>query len=756
MKRRAAVGARNQRTALDEDGDERKAPRHRMWLSCLLVMFMLAASASMGALLAPSAERTDTRSVNLAHEVDLLREQLKSRDAALPLRRLVPKRRRVKRGAARKMRTKKRAQLPQRKQRKVARGKRRAVGRVRARQHRRPAHTAAGAATAPNAPLRAVAAAPAQPLDRVSAGAARRASGEVSSVASAHSGADAAPIRRGRDGVSWHAKVGHWQAKIYYGGKTHHLGFFANVSAANSVFSDAVTRFGQIRTLRTSLANATWAEPALSRFPMLKQADEVPFGATTKHTFVDIIATAAPCGACDMERAMGVTVFSMQRAKAYAAEQGVRVKLMRARQDVEEHALPQAFVEAQFLNRSHRDHVSQIFGRHWNVNTPRLPFLSDILWRAFEESTADYVVYHNLDISLMPDFYVKVNALLNTGMDALQLTRIGVEFPGAAHGFFNVTDMAGIYEMRDDRLEAHPGADMFIFPRHWVPFLDIGDTHVGCAPIGTILWDELIRLSRTCAVKVVGRPCSKFTFHLNGDRLTHNRDRWKLRLESSVETKASGGDDVDVNNVKPLLAPGASAIETVDRFKGDPNDRSSSRMTCNINRPEQNAMWARRRARPPGARLPPCPADAALQRAKCSVALSGVKPSKLKPQASNAKEWFHLHKRDCTEVRDIALKFDLPELEQQWHWSADRSHWKHPTCFDRKHVDPSENQTVPGMGWIKVDDRNWPEDHDCLKPKLSIGDQEKKAAFDQGKVGWNARSQNRAVLRLISAGGDAC
>ena len=749
MKRRVLE---ERRTARGEDGDELKAPRHRVWSRGILVVFILAASASMGALLASSAERMATRGV----KVDLLHEQLKSRDGASPLRRLVDTHRSVGHGAARKSRTKKLAQLLQRKKIKIARGKRHAVGRVHrthTRQNRRPAHIAAGAAKARIAPLRAVAAAPTQPPYLVTSGAAPSASGEVSSVATAHSGADAAPIRRGRDGVSWHAKVRHWQSKIYYGGKTHHLGFFTNVSAANSVFSDAVTRFGKIRTLRTSLANATWAEPALSQFPMLEQADEVPPGANTKHSFVDIIATAAPCAACDMERAMGVTVFSMQRAKAYAAKRGVRVKLMRARQGVEEHALPQAFAEAQFLNRSHRDHESQVFGRHWNVNTPRLPFLSDILHRAFAESSADYIVYHNLDISLMPDFYVKVNAFLNTGMDALQLTRIGVEYPGAAHGFFNVTDMAGIYEMRDDRLEAHPGADMFIFPRHWVPFLDIGDTHVGCAPIGTILWDELIRLSRTCAVKVVGRPCSKFTFHLNGDMLAHNRDRWTLRLKGSVEATASAGD---VNIVKPPLAPGASAIGTVDRFKGDPNDRSSSRMTCNINRPEQNAMWARRRARPSGARLPPCPADAALQRAKCSVALSGIMPSKLKPLASNAKEWFHLHKRDCTEVRDIALKFDLPELEQRWHWSADRSRWKHPTCFDRKHVDPSENQTVPGMGWIKVDDRNWPEDHDCLKPKLSIRDQAKKAAFDQGKVGWNARSQNRAVLRLVSSGGGAC
>jgi hypothetical protein len=556
------------------------------------------------------------------------------------------------------------------------------------------------------------------------------------------------------DGVSWHMKMGTWQAKIYYGGKTHHLGFFADVASANAVFKEAVVEFGKIRTLRTSFHNATWSMPTLSQHPLDGDTEEPSLvGAKQKFTFVDIIATAAPCGACDMERAMGVTVFSMQRAQDYAAKRGIDVELMRARQDVEEHALPRRFKEAALLNRSHRDHTAQVFGRHWNVNTPRLPFLIDILNRAYSESSADYLVYHNLDISLMPDFYVKINALLSTGMDAIQVTRVGVEYPGAQHGFFNITAMSEIYEMRDGHLEAHPGADMFIFPRHWVPFLDIGDTHVGCAPIGTILWDDLIRLSRTCAVKVVGRPCSKFTFHLNGDKLTHNRDRWNERLKNSVVKEDEGGASAGLTAQSAVVQEGAldskkTTTGNVDRFKGDPNDRSSSRMTCNINRPEQNAMWARRKAGTP--RLPPCPADVALQRAKCHVAMKGMIPSQLKAKTRNTKKWFHLHKRDCTEMREISMKFDLPELEQRWHWSADHSIWKRPTCFDRKHVDPSKNTTKPGMGWLAVDDETWPADHDCLKPQLSVSDMMKKKAFDVGMVGWNKKSQADALLKLVS------
>ena len=122
----------------------------------------------------------------------------------------------------------------------------------------------------------------------------------------------------------------------------------------------------------------------------------------------------------------------------------------------------------------------------------------------------------------------------------------------------------------------------------------------------------------------------------------------------------------------------------------------------------------------------------------------------------NTKPWFHLHKQDCAELRDISNKFDLPELRQQWHWSNDHAKLKKPVCFDRTHFVPQNHRAVAGMGWIKVDDWDWPVDHDCLKPQASIDDLVKKDAFDQGKVGWNRRTKKRTMSQMKADGTLSC
>ena len=53
----------------------------------------------------------------------------------------------------------------------------------------------------------------------------------------------------------------------------------------------------------------------------------------------------------------------------------------------------------------------------------KLPLIYDILDKAYEETTADYLVYTNMDIILMPQFYLVVDAYIREGHDSIIINR---------------------------------------------------------------------------------------------------------------------------------------------------------------------------------------------------------------------------------------------------------------------------------------------------------------------------------------------
>lgn len=114
----------------------------------------------------------------------------------------------------------------------------------------------------------------------------------------------------------------------------------------------------------------------------------------------------------------------------------------------------------------------------------KLPFIKDILDRLYDETDADYLIYTNVDIALMPFFYLSTRDFFLQG-----------------HGFFvinrrTISDESPfpdqISRMRAEIGTAHPGLDCFVFPRTAYKDFFLGEACIGANHIGKIINTNLI------------------------------------------------------------------------------------------------------------------------------------------------------------------------------------------------------------------------------------------------------------------------
>ena len=114
-------------------------------------------------------------------------------------------------------------------------------------------------------------------------------------------------------------------------------------------------------------------------------------------------------------KAQGTTFETMRLARKYARDE-VDVSLFSA-QFAEDHSMvPPWLTKTPDLTRSVLDEAGMTEGK-------KLPLISDILDRLHSDSAAEYFVYTNVDIALMPYFYVTVSRLIDFGLDAFVVNR---------------------------------------------------------------------------------------------------------------------------------------------------------------------------------------------------------------------------------------------------------------------------------------------------------------------------------------------
>lgn len=198
-----------------------------------------------------------------------------------------------------------------------------------------------------------------------------------------------------------------------------------------------------------------------------------------------------------LHTAQAVTLASMAAAAAHP--DAPPVALVSAQFPEDRGAAPPGFVLTPDLQRSILD---------LGPFTPprKLPLLADLLDRGHGAGPADHLVFTNIDIGLMPFFYVEVERLVRAGHVSFAINRRTI----AAEP----RDPAGLTALYAQVGAPHRGFDCFVFPRAWVPELELGRVTSGVPWIGRLLLANLGCLDPGFTVFTDRH----LTFHLGDDR----------------------------------------------------------------------------------------------------------------------------------------------------------------------------------------------------------------------------------------------
>jgi len=200
----------------------------------------------------------------------------------------------------------------------------------------------------------------------------------------------------------------------------------------------------------------------------------------------------------DLFAAQPVTFETMRTARAMA-EASVKVDLFTAQFEEDRRIIPSFFTITEDLDRSVLD-----LGEFKRKR--KLPLLKDVLGRLYESSDAEYFIYTNVDIALMPQFYLVVDLLIRNGFDAFVINRRTI--PAMPN---RTADIPLMYSTIG---QSHGGYDCFVFRRDSYPLFELGNVCLGMAWVGRIL---LINLAAHAKRYQLIRDVH-LTFHLGDDQ----------------------------------------------------------------------------------------------------------------------------------------------------------------------------------------------------------------------------------------------
>jgi Sulfotransferase family len=236
----------------------------------------------------------------------------------------------------------------------------------------------------------------------------------------------------------------------------------------------------------------------------------------------------------DLYLAQPVTFMSMAIAREMSkATVDVRQYAAHYAEDLE--WVPDGFYRTTPLDRSALD-LSDF------VSKRKLPILSDILDRLFEASDADYFVYTNVDIALMPGFYLAVNRMIEEGLDTFVINRRTI-----SNRYTSVADLPLMFA---EIGEPHKGYDCFVFRRDAYPGFTLGNVCTGMPWNGRVLlWNLSLSSERFKEFKDL-----HLTFHIGNDRIwkreeyadyaSHNR-REAIKVLAQLERREGAIDRLD-------------------------------------------------------------------------------------------------------------------------------------------------------------------------------------------------------------------
>ncbi len=148
----------------------------------------------------------------------------------------------------------------------------------------------------------------------------------------------------------------------------------------------------------------------------------------------------------------------------------------------EDHPIvPEYFRKVRDLDRSIRD-IDPYRSKK------KLPYISDILHEMAAASDAEWLIYTNADIALMPQFYDAVSAFINEGNDAILITRRRISKI--------YKDAAQLPLMYSELGAYHPGYDCFVFHRSLLEQFVLDDICIGIPFIEISLMHNMVAFGK--------------------------------------------------------------------------------------------------------------------------------------------------------------------------------------------------------------------------------------------------------------------
>lgn len=220
--------------------------------------------------------------------------------------------------------------------------------------------------------------------------------------------------------------------------------------------------------------------------------------------------------ASDLNIAQPITFESMKAAKQYAIND-VNVNLITTQFNSTNEIAPNYFNKCSDLNRSVQD-----------VNTfsdpNELALIKDVFQKAYESSNdGDYIIYTNVDITLMPHFYSYVNNIIKSGVDSCVITRRTI-----SNEYKDVSELPYMYS---ELGEFHPGHDCFIFKRDIIKDMVLEHICIGTEYIGQAVYLNLMLLSS----KFKKINDKHLTFHIGNTEPWKNDSTNQFREHNKIE-----------------------------------------------------------------------------------------------------------------------------------------------------------------------------------------------------------------------------
>tara|TARA_B110000305_G_scaffold163602_1_gene180963 strand:+ start:6171 stop:6992 length:822 start_codon:yes stop_codon:yes gene_type:complete len=148
-----------------------------------------------------------------------------------------------------------------------------------------------------------------------------------------------------------------------------------------------------------------------------------------------------------------------------------------------------------------------------------LPLIKDILSSLYHASNAEYFIYTNSDIGVLPDFYNFISEKIKSGFDSICINRR--DMPKHING--QEIDVSNFEILFSELGKYHMGADCFVFHRDAFKKMIFGNVFVGVPPVGGVFLDQIRKTSNN--FHWVNRKGDKqspperlLTFHIGSDR----------------------------------------------------------------------------------------------------------------------------------------------------------------------------------------------------------------------------------------------